>query len=102
MLGFYKSSKTKMIRTKLKKGDVIGYDASHTSRSIKILRPSKGNLIELYFKEGSDLSKNFRWPLNKEEFELLVNLMAASAGYNKAFKISCDSHLHLAWAYHID
>jgi hypothetical protein len=102
LLGFYKDSKTGMRKTRLKKGDVIGYNASQASQSIKIFRPTKGGLVRLAFKEGSDFSKDFRWPLKKEEVKLLANLMAASVGCNGAFQISCAKYVDLTWAYQID
>lgn len=105
-VGFYRSSKagviSKMIRTKLKKDDVIGYDVSQISKqSIKIFRPAKGTLYTLHVKVRPNLSKNFRWPLDKEGFELLAYLMAFSAGHKGVIQIHPKSDLGLTWAYQV-
>jgi hypothetical protein len=85
MLSFYRLFKSrKTVKTKLKKDDVIGYDAGKASRSIKLFRPLRQGAIErLCFNDTSCsvFSKTFHWPLNAEEFQSLAELMAASAGY---------------------
>lgn len=102
MLGFYRKSKSGLVSTKLKEGDVIGFDASKSAQAIKLFRPSKKKVNRLFFKVFGKTDtpfKNFRWQLDKEGFEALVELMAASAGCN-AFPIGYN-HLPVTWAYQL-
>ena len=106
LAGFYRNSKAGSIsiktRTKLRKDDVIGYDISQKSnQSIKILRPGKGKLHTLHIKVKPKFSKKFRWPLEKEGFELIAYLMAFSAGHDGVIQIFPNSDLELTWAYQV-
>lgn len=103
MLGFYKLFKSrKTVKIKLKKDDVIGYDAGKASRSIKLFRPlQKGAIERLCFSDTDHavFSKTFHWPLNAEEFQSLAELMAASAGYY-VVPIPCGQ-MPVTWAYQV-
>ena len=89
-------------KTKLKKGDIIGYDSRRSSKSIKLFRPRKKGYERLHFKErNGSISNTYRWPMSKESLEIIIGLMSASAGYEKITRIPCND-LPITLAYQID
>lgn len=69
--------------------------------AIKLFRPFGAGLEVLYFKsfESNPPCKNFHWKFDKESFEALAELMAASIGCN-AFPTG-HSHLPVTLAYNL-
>lgn len=98
-LSFYKPKRTR--KTKLRSGDMIGYDAGRSSQALKFFRSLRGDDERLLIREegSSFLLQNFRWPLDKEEFEALASLMAAGMGYCIT-AVNCR-YLPVTWAYRL-
>jgi hypothetical protein len=90
-----------MVKTKLKKDDVISYNAGRVSQSIKLFRPSKKRVTSLYFKGKSGTPfELFCWQLDRGGFEALAELMAVSAGCY-VVPINCSHLPDVTWAYQV-
>lgn len=99
MLFLYQKTRSGFRKTKLRAEDIIGYDNRRSVMAINLFRPFKAGLEVLYFKsfECDPPYKNFHWKFDKESFEALAELMAASIGCN-AFPTGCN-HLSVTLAY---
>jgi hypothetical protein len=103
-LGLFRIYGTGNVReTKLRPGDVIGYDVRRSARAIRIFRfTKKGERVIIFFREdGSPLLEKFRQNIDGEEsFHALCELMAAVIKC-KAVKIPCSKLPEVAWAYQV-